>query len=99
MNGARLMLFTTPTCPKCKASIPMLNEAGIDVEVINANEQRELAIKYGVKKAPTLVVDDGENVVKYVDIAGVKQFIDAFRASKADVSATGKKSSKANAHV
>ncbi len=85
VSGARLMLFTTPTCPKCKASIPMLKDAGITVEVINANEQRELAIKYGVKKAPTLVVDDGENVVKYADISGVKQFIDAFKVSKIDV--------------
>ena len=98
MNGARLMMFTTPTCPKCKAAIPMLNEAGIAVEVINANEQRELAIKYGVKKAPTLVADDGENVVKYVDIAGVKQFIDAFKASKVDVPASAK-SKKVNAHA
>ncbi|MCH5161687.1 MAG: ribonucleoside triphosphate reductase, partial [Clostridiales bacterium] len=72
-DGARLMLFTTPTCPKCKASIPMLGEAGIEVEIINANEQRELAVKYGVKKAPTLVADDGENVAKYVDITGVKK--------------------------
>ena len=81
VTDARVMLFTTPTCPKCKASMPMLKEAGIDVEVINANEQRDLAVKYGVKKAPTLVADDGENVVKYVDIAGVKQFIDAYKAS------------------
>ncbi|MDE6294268.1 MAG: thioredoxin family protein, partial [Clostridiales bacterium] len=99
VNGARLMLFTTPTCPKCKAAIPMLNEAGIDVEVINANDQRELAIKYGVKKAPTLVADDGENVVKYVDIAGVKQFIDAFKASKTDVTAATDPSRKVNAHA
>ncbi len=98
-DGARLMLFTTPTCPKCKASIPMLNEAGIAVEVINANEQRELAIKYGVKKAPTLVADDGENVAKYADITGVKKFIDAFRASKTDVSATAADSDKTSAHA
>ena len=99
-SGAKLMLFTTPTCPKCRASIPMLNEAGIEVEIINANENRELAIKYGVKKAPTLVADDGENVVKYADISGVKQFIDAVRASKTDVTATAAdKSKKVDAHA
>ena len=99
VNGARLMLFTTPTCPKCKAAIPMLNEAGIDVEVINANDQRELAIKYGVKKAPTLVADDGENVVKYADISGVKQFIDAFRASKTDVTTVAVGAKKVTTHA
>ena len=101
-DGARLMLFTTPTCPKCKASIPMLGEAGIEVEIINANEQRELAVKYGVKKAPTLVADDGENVAKYVDITGVKKFIDEVRASKTDVTAVeanGKNPKKVSKHA
>ena len=98
-DGARLMLFTTPTCPKCKASIPMLREAGIEVEIINANEQRELTVKYGVKKAPTLVADDGENVVKFVDIVGVKKFIDEFLASKTDVTAVKADSKKVNKHA
>ncbi|MCH5162404.1 MAG: ribonucleoside triphosphate reductase [Clostridiales bacterium] len=88
--GARLMLFTTSTCPKCKVAIPMLEEAGIAVEIINANKDPEQAIKYGVKKAPTLVADDGETVVKYADIAGVKQFIDSVKASKVDVGSVKK---------
>ena len=98
-DGARLMLFTTPTCPKCKAAKPMLEEAGIGVDVINANEQRELAVKYGIKKAPTLVADDGENVAKYVDITGVKKFIDEFRASKTDVTTVKADPKKVTTHA
>ena len=98
-SGAKLMLFTTATCPKCKASIPMLEEAGIAVEIINANNEPDKAIKYGVKKAPTLVADDGENVVKYVDITGVKKFIDEVRASKTDATAVKADPNKVNTHA
>ncbi len=83
LNGeVKVMLFTTSTCPKCKVAIPMLNEAGIAVEIINANDNPDMAIKYGIKKAPTLVATDGTNVEKFVDISGVKQFIDGVKASK-----------------
>ena len=98
-EGAKLMLFTTSTCPKCKASIPMLEEAGIAVEIINANNNPEKAIMYGVKKAPTLVADDGENVVKYVDITGVKKFIDEVKAKKTDATSVKADPKKVNTHA
>ena len=53
-NG--LMLFTTKTCPNCKAAKAALDKAGISYKVIDAEENPSLAIKYGIMQAPTLVV-------------------------------------------
>ena len=69
-------LFTTPTCPNCKIAIPMLEKAGIEVEVINAVSDPDMARKYGVKQAPTLVATDGDKFDKYAGVAAIKSFID-----------------------
>ena len=51
------LLFTTKTCPNCKAAKASLDKAGICYKVIDAEENPELAIKYGIMQAPTLVVN------------------------------------------
>ena len=45
------------------------------------------------------MADDGANVAKYVDIAGVKKFIDEFRASKTDVTAVKTDPKKVTTHA
>ena len=42
-----------------------LDKAGLECEKIMAEENVELALSYGVKQAPTLVVVDGEHVEKF----------------------------------
>ncbi|MDE7463630.1 MAG: glutathione S-transferase N-terminal domain-containing protein, partial [Clostridiales bacterium] len=69
-------LFTTPTCPNCKVAIPMLKEAGLDVDVINAVQDPDSANKYGVKQAPTLIVSNGDAFDKYAGIAAIKKYLD-----------------------
>ena len=39
----------------------------------------ELAAKYGVLQAPTLVVVQGDQVKKYVNASRIKQFADSFK--------------------
>ena len=51
------MLFTTKTCPNCKAAKASLDKAGIPYKVIDAEDNPDLAIKYGIMQAPTLVVN------------------------------------------
>ena len=51
------LLFTTKTCPNCKAAKASLDKAGINYKVVDAEENPELAIKYGIMQAPTLVVN------------------------------------------
>ena len=69
-------LFTTPTCPNCKVAIPMLEEAGIDLDIVNAVAEPDEAVKFGVKQAPTLIVSDGDKFDKYAGIAAIRKFID-----------------------
>lgn len=68
-------LFTTPTCPNCKVAIPMLEKAGITVDIVDATVDPESAKQYGVKKAPTLVVSNGADVDKYAGVPEIKKFI------------------------
>ena len=45
-------------------------------KLIDALEQPDLARKYGVQMAPTLVVDKGGEVVKYVRASEIKKYVD-----------------------
>ncbi len=71
----KILLFTTSTCPNCKVAIALLDKAGIGYEKILSDEDPERVRKYGIRQAPTLVVDNGERVGKYVGTADIKRFI------------------------
>ncbi|MBR7146398.1 MAG: thioredoxin family protein, partial [Oscillospiraceae bacterium] len=64
VEGDKTYLFVTATCPNCKLAKSMLEKAGVVYETVMANENPELVNRYGVKQAPTLVVED--NVLKGV---------------------------------
>ena len=66
-DGGRLLLFTTATCPKCVMAKKFLNDAGIAYETVLVDEQPELARKFGVRQAPTLLILDGEGVTERVE--------------------------------
>ena len=69
------ILFKTPTCPNCKAAMALLDRAGIAYTALNANEERELVEKYGVKQAPTLVLLNGEEFEKYRGVSDIKGWL------------------------
>ena len=65
-------LFTTKTCPNCKLAKEYLkNEKYV---LIDAEENMELAAKYGVMQAPTLVVVNGDEHKKYVNASNIKKY-------------------------
>ena len=68
-------LFTTKTCPNCKMAKTFLDGAGINYEVIDAEEQVDLVKKYGIRQAPTLVVSDGDTAETYVNASNIKKFV------------------------
>lgn len=70
-----IYLFTTKTCPNCKLAKEYLK--GINYLLIDAEENMELATKYGVMQAPTLVVVHGDQVKKYVNASRIKQYADS----------------------
>lgn len=67
-------LFTTKTCPNCKLAKEYLK--GINYVLIDAEENMELASRYGVMQAPTLVVVEGEEQKKYVNASNIKKYVD-----------------------
>ena len=74
-----LKLFTTSTCPNCAMAKEQLNSIGLAYEVIDAEEHPELAMQYGLRQAPTLIVEKDGEVQKFAGIANVLKFVDANR--------------------
>ncbi|MBR5292478.1 MAG: ribonucleoside triphosphate reductase [Clostridia bacterium] len=70
------MLFTTSTCPNCAAAKEMLNAAGIKYTVVMAEENRDLAKKYRVMQAPTLVIDSSGKVEKFAGLSALTVFVE-----------------------
>ena len=65
-------LFTTKTCPNCKQAREALkNEKYV---LIDAEENMELARKYGVMQAPTLVVVNGNEYKKYANLSNITRY-------------------------
>ena len=75
-NGARVMLFTTKTCPNCKIAYTLLDKANIGYEKIDAEAQEDLTMKYGIRQAPTLIVADGDGYESFVNLSNIKKFIE-----------------------
>ena len=73
-----IMLFATETCPNCKFAAALLDKEGIVFKKIIATEHIELANKYGIRQAPTLVVRgdkcDGD-VCIYRGVAEIKEWL------------------------
>jgi ribonucleoside-triphosphate reductase len=67
-------LFTTKTCPNCRLAKEYLED--VNYVLIDAEENMELANRYGVMQAPTLVVVDGEHHKKYVNASNIKKYVD-----------------------
>ena len=65
-NG-RLVLVTTKTCPKCVMAKKFLNDAGLQYELVVADETPELARAYGVKQAPTLLILENDREEERVE--------------------------------
>ena len=71
-----LMLFTTKTCPNCKMAKMLLEKANISYHLVDAEDEKETTIKYGVKKAPTLLVPNGKSFDVYENASEIKGFIE-----------------------
>ncbi len=71
----RTILFTTKTCPNCKIAAKLLDDAGIEYEKMYVEDNKEMAASLGLKQVPALIVTDGENAEKYINVVGVREFI------------------------
>ncbi len=73
----RVLLFTTATCPNCKAAKLLLDKAGISYEVLLASENAELVGAFEIKQAPTLVITKGDAYNRYVGVSAIKGYIES----------------------
>ena len=73
-----LLLFTTKTCPNCKMAKMVLDKKGIKYVVVDAEEEKELTINYGVKSAPTLLVPSADGFEKIENASNIKRFVEEY---------------------
>lgn len=67
-------LFVTKTCPNCKAAKAYLKD--VDYQVIDAEEHADLAKKYSVMQAPTLIVLNGKEATKITNVSNIKKYVE-----------------------
>ncbi|MCI8332361.1 MAG: ribonucleoside triphosphate reductase [Clostridiales bacterium] len=77
VTGGDVLLFTTATCPNCKIAKGFLEKAGVDYQIIDANENPALAEQFDIRQAPTLVVVNGEDFTAYAGASNIKKFTES----------------------
>lgn len=73
-------LFTTKTCPNCSLAKKYLQN--VDYTIVDAEENMELAVKYGVRQAPTLVIVAGQSQQKYVNVSNIRKYAELLQQNK-----------------
>ncbi len=71
-----ILLFGTKTCPNCKTAKILLEKAGVPYILVDAEESKEITNAYGVKKAPTLLVPNGNEYDRYDNVSLIKKYIE-----------------------
>jgi ribonucleoside-triphosphate reductase len=72
--GDGLYLFTTKTCPNCNIAREYLK--GISYNLVDAEENPNLAMEYKILQAPTLVEIKNGVVSKYPNASNIKKFVE-----------------------
>ncbi|MBQ3850036.1 MAG: ribonucleoside triphosphate reductase [Clostridia bacterium] len=70
----RTMLFVSETCPNCSIAESLLDRFHVDYERVMAAENMELANRFGITQAPTLVVTDGNGFKTYRGVSDIIGF-------------------------
>lgn len=76
-DAEKVILVTTKTCPNCQAAKNYLNQAGIEYDVVLADEAdgAEIAVQYSISSAPTLIVQSGEEAELYSNVSNIRAYI------------------------
>jgi ribonucleoside-triphosphate reductase len=68
-------LFTTKTCPNCKIAIDFLKD--MNYQVIDAEENQDMAVSLGIMQAPTLVVVKDGEIKKFANASNIRKFAES----------------------
>ncbi|MGI6746592.1 MAG: ribonucleoside triphosphate reductase [Acutalibacteraceae bacterium] len=71
------LLFTTKTCPNCKTAKSILDSKDISYVLVDAEENVELAKKFNIRQAPTLIIIDGSDARKFINTSNIKQYAES----------------------
>ncbi len=69
------ILFATTTCPNCKIAASILDKEGFIYTKVYADKEPDMATKFGIKQAPTLVVNENGNTYKITGVSDIKKFL------------------------
>ncbi|MBE6971785.1 MAG: ribonucleoside triphosphate reductase [Ruminococcaceae bacterium] len=69
-----ILMFATKTCPNCKQAEKLLGDAGIAYRKVMVEDNKDLAVSYGIRQAPTLVIP-GEQPELLIGVGAVRKFI------------------------
>lgn len=77
----QVLYFSTTYCGPCKMFSPVVTEvcaaAGVPIQKIDAEENRELANQYSITGVPTLIIlQDGQPVFRNTGILAKTKLID-----------------------
>ncbi len=70
----KVILFSTPTCPNCKAAAMFLDKAGVIYEKLSANDNPELVAQYGITQAPTVISIKNGEVEKIANLSNIRAY-------------------------
>ena len=73
------LLFATKTCPNCKMAKMLLEKAGVCFRTIYAEDDAELAKRFKVVKAPTLIVPGKDTYSVYENASNIKGFVEGLK--------------------
>ena len=73
------LLFATKTCPNCKMAKMLLEKAGVCFRTIYAEDDADLAKRFKVVKAPTLIVPAGDTYSVYENASNIKGFVEGLK--------------------
>lgn len=68
-----MYLFTTKTCPNCRIVKTMMEE--VPYVTIDAEENPELAVEYGIMQAPTLLIMYHGKAKKCVNVSNIQSYL------------------------
>lgn len=69
------ILYTTATCPNCRAVKPLLEKSGLCYTERDVDEYIEEATALGLRQAPILAVQSGNKTVLYTGVAQIKALL------------------------
>ena len=73
------LLFGTKTCPNCKMAKMLLEKAGVKYKWVDAEENVELTNSFNVRKAPTLLVPNGDEILTFENASNIKGYIESLK--------------------